>query len=128
MTRKVAKDEKEQQKKDKELKERERVKEFWDEVPDGADERENNDEDFINEKIDRMLKVSDQNMSRFTTVASVSLRYGASDRVSAAIATATMIDLGIVTADKKSLVLDQSKIAREKKRLMEKHQQKADMR
>ena len=67
-----------------------------------------------------------QNRISFPTVAGVSLRYGASDRMTAAIATAALIDAGLVTEIDSSKVLDHHKVHREKLHLMSKLRLKAD--
>ena len=59
-----------------------------------------------------------QNRINFSTVAAVSLRYGASDRMTAAIATAALIDAKVITQEDASLVLDHHKVHREKVKLM----------
>ena len=64
-------------------------------------------------------EASDLNLSRFQTLVAVSIRYRVSNRATAAIATATMVDLGLVREDDKSLVLDHSNGARDKKTLIE---------
>ena len=110
-----AKDEKIKQDKENNKLDGQRVKEFLEEVPDVA---ENEEEDDDADYFAKILKSSNQNRSEFPTVAAVSMRYGASNRMTAAIATATMIDLGLVTADDRSKVLDHNKVAREKKRIM----------
>ena len=80
-----------------------------DEVPDVA---ENYEEDDDTDYFDKILKSSNQSRTAFTTVAAVSMRNGASNRMTAAIATATMIDLGLGTAEDRSKVLDHNKVAR----------------
>ena len=65
-------------------------------------------------KIDEKLKKSLQNRTSFPTVAAVSLRYGASDRMTAAIATAALIDAKLITEEDSTQVLDHHKVHREK--------------
>ena len=118
LKRKMVTEEKDKLDEEKNLRDNERVKEFLDEIPDEAEggKDDEDDLDYLNDRITRMLNKSDQNRSSFPTVASVSMRYGASNRMTAAIATATIIDLGIVTADDKSKVfLSQQDCQGEKK-------------
>ena len=111
------------------LQDRQRVDEFLNEVPDEAEtEEDEEDLDYYCERVDKLLESSEQNRIKFPTVAAVSMRYGASNRETAAIATATMIDLGVVTAEDKTKVLDHNKVAREKKQLMAELRKKADIR
>ena len=56
------------------------------------------------------------------------MRYGASNRLTAAIATAALIDAGVVNKDDACKVLDHKKVQREKQRLMKDLRVKADVR
>ena len=105
------------------------AKRFMDEVPDEAINGANNNEDeYSVKKIDEKLKKSLQNRTSFPTVAAVSLRYGASDRMTAAIATAALIDAKLITEEDSTQVLDHHKVHREKVKLMEKLRKGADQR
>ena len=57
-----------------------------------------------------------QNRRRWTNLARMCERYQLSDRAGAAIATSTLQDMGIVTNEDKSLVIDPSKLRRERER------------
>ena len=57
-----------------------------------------------------------QNRQRWTNLARMCERYQISDRAGAAIATSTLQDMGIVTNEDKSLVIDPSKLRRERER------------
>ena len=76
----------------------------------------NNDEDIHIKSVDDKLS-SLQNRNSFPTVAAVSLRYGASDRMTAAIATAALIDAKVISEEDSTQVLDHHKVHREKVRL-----------
>lgn len=91
---------------------------FMDEVPDEAETSNNNDIEIKYKTVDDKLKLSMQNRSSFPTLAAVSLRYGASDRMTAAIATATLIDAKVITEEESSQVIDHHKVHREKQKLM----------
>ena len=82
------------------------------------------DESF--DKLDKKFKKSLQNRTSFPTVAAVSLRYGTSDRVTAAIATAALIDAKVISEEDSSQVLDHNKVHREKVKLLKKLKKKAD--
>ena len=103
------------------------AEDFMSEVPDEAfTGRNNNDKDFSIKSIDDKLKDSSQNRTSFPTVAAVSMRYGASDRMTAAIATAALIDAKVISEEDSSQVLDHHKVHREKVKLMEKLRKCAD--
>ena len=87
--------------------------EFLSEMPDDSSEQIE-DTEFVVKAIDDKLRESVQNRMNFPTVAGVSLRYGASDRMTAAIATAALIDAGLVTENDSMKVLDHHKVHREK--------------
>ena len=57
-----------------------------------------------------------QNRQRWTNLARMCERYQLSDRAGAAIATSTLQDMGIVNNEDKSLVIDPSKLRRERER------------
>ena len=75
----------------------------------------NNDPDYVEPSVKCK---STLNTVRFQTVARESLRWGTSVRATAAIASAALIDAGIVTAENVQLVVDRSKIQREREALM----------
>ena len=102
------------------------VMDFFNEIPDEPAAVEEEDDDFKIKAVDKMLTQSMQNRVSFPTVAGVSLRYGASDRMTAAIATAALIDAGLVTENNSSKVLDHHKVHREKLKLMGKLRQQAE--
>ena len=80
---------------------------------------EDSSEDFVVKSVDDNLKKSFQNRNNFPTVAAVSMRYGISNRATAAIATAALIDTGFVTEEDSINILDQKKVHREKLKLMD---------
>ena len=102
------------------------VLDFFNEIPDEIAAVADGDEDFEIKAVDKLMAQSMQNRISFPTVAGVSLRYGASDRMTAAIATAALIDAGLVTEIDSSKVLDHHKVHREKLHLMSKLRLKAD--
>ena len=102
------------------------AEEYLDEVPDEADTSNNNYIEFKNMRVDDKLKLSLQNRTSFPTLAAVSLRYGASDRMTAAIATAALIDAKVITEEESSQVIDHHKVHREKQQLMAKLSSSAD--
>ena len=59
-----------------------------------------------------------QNRYFFPNLAKVSLIYGASSRMTAALATAVLVDVGLVTENDSSLVIDHHHIWRDKKKVM----------
>ena len=69
-----------------------------------------------------------QNRNIFPTLAKVSLRYGASSMMTAALATAVLVDVGLVTEDNSSLVIDHHHIQRDRKKVMNSLSQDADTR
>ena len=75
----------------------------------------NNDPDYVDPSVKCK---STRNTVRFKTVARESLRWETSVRATAAIASAALIDAGIVTAEDVQLVVDRSKIQREREALM----------
>ena len=83
-------------------------------------------EDFVVKSVDDSLKKSIQNRKNFPTVAAVSMRYGISNRATAAIATAALIDCGLVTEEDSVKILDHNKVHREKQKLMDTLQASAD--
>ena len=99
---------------------------FLNEIPEESDDKD--DIDYKVKKVDDNLKKSMQNRNSFPTVASVSLRFGASDRVTAAIATAALIDAGLITEEDSNQVLDHHKVHREKQKYMENLRTSADQR
>ena len=66
-----------------------------------------------------------QNRKSFPTLATVSLRYRASSRMTAALATAVLVDVGLVTQDDSSLVIDHHHIQRDRKKVMDRLRQDA---
>ena len=72
------------------------------------------DKELVVTAVDDKLRESVQNRMNFPTVAGVSLRYGASDRMTAAIATAALIDAGLINENDSMKVLDHHKVHREK--------------
>ena len=100
--------------------------EFLSEMPVDSSEQIENTE-FVVKAIDDQLRESIQNRMNFPTVAGVSLRYGASDRMTAAIATAALVDIGLITEEDSSKVLDHHKVHREKLKHMKKLMVSAEM-
>ena len=97
------------------------VAEFLHEMEDaGVEIGDSTDKDSKIKAIDDQLRNSLQNRISFSTVAGVSLRYGASDRMTAAIATAALVDIGLITEEDSSKVLDRHKVHREKLKHMKK--------
>ena len=86
----------------------------------GVELGDSTDKDFRIKAIDDQLRNSLQNRISFPTVAGVSLRYGASDGMTAAIATAAFVDIGLITEEDSSKVLDHHKVHREKLKHMKK--------
>ena len=66
----------------------------------------------------KRLKVtsSKQNRASLKEIAKISERYGLSDRAAAAIANATLKDFGMISSDDASLVIDRSKLRRERQK------------
>ena len=81
----------------------------------GGGAANNNDPDYVDPSVKCK---STRNTVRFKTVARESLRWETSVRATAAIASAALIDAGIVTAEDVQLVVDRSKIQREREALM----------
>ena len=102
------------------------VEQFMTEIPDEAATDNTNDREFRVKKVDDSLKQSLQNRNSFPTVAATSMRYGASNRLTAAIATAALVDAGLVTEEDSILVIDHHKVKREKQKLMNKLRLQAD--
>ena len=102
------------------------VEQFMTEIPDEAATDNDNDREFRVKKVDDSLKQSLQNRISFPTVAATSMRYGASNRLTAAIATAALVDAGLVTEEDSILVIDHHKVKREKQKLMNKLRLQAD--
>ena len=94
------------------------AKEYLDEIPDETDTSKNNYIEFKNKRVDDMLKLSLQNRTSFPTLALFSLRYGASDRMTAAIATAALIEAKVTDDKESSQVIDHHKVHTEKQQLM----------
>lgn len=67
---------------------------------------------------DKITTIKTRNFLQLTNLPSVLDRYKISDRVGAAIASATLLDVGIINKEDQSKIIDQSKIrrARTKKR------------
>ena len=111
-----------------ELERKHEVSDFINEIPDEASTGENSEDDYKNKKIDDRIKKTIQNRNSFPTLAKVSLRYRASSRMTAALATAVLVDVGLVTEDDSSLVIDHHHIQRDKKKVMNSISQNADAR
>ena len=111
-----------------ELVDKDIAREFMEEVPDIAfDSNDKEDqEDYSNVKTDRMLKKSLQNRHKFPNLIAQSLRFGTPARVVAALASATLIDVGYVTEEDSSMVIDKSKVMREREKLMKQLRSAAD--
>jgi hypothetical protein len=114
--------------KEEEISNRNEVLEFMEQIPDIATTDANDNLEYRAKRVDDQMKKALQNRISFPSVAAVSLRYGASDRMTAAIATAALIDAGLVREEDSSMVLDSSKVHREKKRLMVELRHEADER
>ena len=82
---------------------------------DGDSKKEN--EDYSNVIIDQMFKKSSQNRVKFTNLARESLRCDISARNAALIATATLIDVGLISKDDTSNIVDPCKVRREQERI-----------
>ena len=65
-----------------------------------------------------------QNRQRWTNLARMCERYQLSDRAGAAIATSTLQDMGMITENDKLLIIDPSKLRRERERCREEIRQK----
>ena len=128
MVREENKNERIRMREEEELEKKNEASNFMDEIPDVSADVNENDEAFTVESVDQGLKKSLQNRTTFPNVAAASLRYGASDRMTAAIATAALIDAGLITEEDSSQVLDHNKVHREKKKLMENLRTRADQR
>lgn len=113
---------------------RENVSESVDEqlLLETTDEKSNSDEidpllfdnaSFITPRRGRRIgKSIDEKKNWYNTVelqevARIADRYGISDRVTAAIATATLIDFGIISGDDRQFVVDRNKIRRHRNKL-----------
>ena len=97
------------------------VDEFLHEVEDaGVELGDSTDKDSKIKAIDDQLRNSLQFRISLPTVAGVILRYGAYKRMTAAIATAALVDIGLITEEDSSKVLDHHKVHREKLRYMKK--------
>ena len=83
-------------------------------------------EEFVVKHVDDQIKQTLRNRQNFPTIAAVSMRYGISNRATAAIASAALIDAGLVTEEDSSKVLDHKKVHREKQKLMDTLQASAD--
>ena len=112
----------------RELERKLEVSKFLNKIPDEASSGEKGEEDYKNKKIDDKLKKTMQNRNSFPTLAKVSLRYGASSRMTAALATAVLVDVGLVTEDDSSLVIDHHHIQRDRKKVINSLSQDADAR
>ena len=102
-----------------ELERNNEVSEVLNEIPDEASTGENGEEDYKIKKIDDRIKKTMQNRNSFPTLAKVSLRYGASSRMTTALATAVFVDVGLVAEDGSSLVIDHHHIQRDRKKVMD---------
>ena len=76
------------------------------------------DEDFANAATARLVKQTRQNRLKLTNMARVSLSCDVSISATAQIGTALLIDLGIVTAENTSKIIDKSKIRRERDKVI----------
>ena len=76
---------------------------------------------FKNKRIEDQLKkkTPQQNTLKFTNAARESIRFNTSLRGTAAIVSGTLIDIGFVTAENATNLVDKNKIDRERSRLME---------
>ena len=83
------------------------------------------DPTFHNDWIDRKIRseTHKQNRTPLPTVASIAIRSEESRRFAAAIATATLIDYKVITADNTSQILTKDKIQREIDRLAQENSQ-----
>ena len=72
-------------------------------------------EDFVPAKRQKVTS-NVQNRASLKELARISERYGLSDRAAAAAATATLKDFGIISSDDASLVIDRSKLRRERQK------------
>ena len=79
------------------------------------------DPTFHNERVERQIRsdTHSQNRTRLPKTAQSALRYDVSSRAAAAIATSTLIDYGIITADNTSQIVSTTKIKKEIERCME---------
>jgi hypothetical protein len=75
---------------------------------------ESEDEFLPSISFEAELQKSQQMRLKLPTLARTSDRYGLSDRASAAVATAVLQDIGLVTEEDKSHVIDRSKLRRER--------------
>ena len=84
----------------------------------------NPDEEFRSAATERLVKKTNQNRIKLSNMARVSLSCDVSISATAQIGTALLIDLGLVTAEDTSKIIDKSKIRRERDRIMKDlHQQ-----
>ena len=104
------------------------AREFLQDLPDVAqDEQEDENESDTEFVSETRIRSKDQNRTNFPKVAAVSMQYGVSNRATAAIVTAAMVDLGLVTEEDTSMIIDHHKVAREMKKLMTELQKKATL-
>ena len=77
-----------------------------------------NDEEFRSAATERLVKNTKQNRLKLTNMARASLNCDVSISATAQIGTALLIDLGIVTAEDTSKIIDKSKIRRERDKVI----------
>ena len=87
------------------------AREFLQDLPDVAqDEQEDENESDTEFVSETRIWSKDQNRTNFPKVAAVSMQYGVSNRATAAIVTAAMVDLGLVTEEDTSMIIEEWKI------------------
>ena len=77
----------------------------------GSDiDNECSDETFENTTVDKRYKVTTQNQIDLENLARESIRYGVSVQAMASLATALLIDVGIITKDDSTRIIDKNKV------------------
>ena len=85
-----------------------------------TDKNDEHDDDFVHKATDRLLKVSTQNRLNLENLARESIRYGVSVQATASLGTAVLIDVGIITPEYSTKIIDKDKIQRARNLVMEK--------
>ena len=77
----------------------------------GSDiDNECSDETFENTTVDKRYKVTTQNRIDLENLARESIQYGVSVQATASLATALLIDIGIITKDDSTKIIDKNKV------------------
>lgn len=98
-----------------------------DEIDPNSSDDDDKCEDSENNEESESETESSRNMTKFPTVARECDRYGISDTAGAAIATAVLVDYGIIKKDDRIAIIDRAKLRRQRQQLRTSLMQKANV-